>query len=314
MAKTPLMAALRRSCASRRRKRRRKGILRGGKGRSAPQAKTVRRIVLGAAMVIALAGSVLWLRDSALFSVDHVSITGLTGPAKPRIATALRATTSGMTTMHVDEGKLRAAVDDYPQVRRIEISRKGTHELRIHVVEWVPVGAVTAGGRRIPVAADGTLLEGLSTGRALAAVPVAKLPRGRTLRDGRGLEGVELLASAPAELRGRVERVALGARGLAVTLRQGPDLYFGTGDRLAAKWLAAAGVLADADARGARYVDLTVPEHPAAGGVQKTALPGEEGLTEDDPDTQATDESGLSVEENDATTPDPGDTEAQVEG
>jgi len=116
------------------------------------------------------------------------------------------------------------------------------------------------------------------------------------------------------ELRGRVERVSVGARGLAVTLRDGPDLYFGTGDRLAAKWLSAAGVLADEDARGAKYVDLTVPEHPAAGGVQQTALPGEEGLTEDDPSTEGTDVSGLSTDESDVTTPDSTNSDSQVEG
>src|SRR4051812_41285647 len=177
------MAALRRSSASRRRKRRRKSVLSGARRRSRPQATTVRRIVLGAVVVVALAGSLLWLRDSALFSVDQVSITGLSGPAKPRIAAALRTTAAGMSTLNVDEAKLRDAVDGYPQVRRVDISRNGTHGLRIHVVEWVPVGAVTAGGRRIPVAADGTLLEGLTTGRALATVPVTKVPRGRTLRD-----------------------------------------------------------------------------------------------------------------------------------
>jgi hypothetical protein len=73
-------------------------------------------------------------------------------------------------------------------------------------------------------------------------------------------------------------------------------------------------VLADGDARGARYVDLTVPEHPAAGGVQQTAQAGEEGLTEDDPSTTATDESGLSADGTNGTEPDSTDTQAPVEG
>jgi cell division septal protein FtsQ len=276
--------------------------------------KKLRPVLIGALALVALTASALWLRDSGLFSVNHVQITGLTGPAKPRIAAALRDTADGMSTMHVGEAKLRRAVDGYPQVRKLEFSRKGRHELRIHVVEWVPVGAVTAAGRRIPVAADGTLLEGLTTGRALATVPIRKVPSGRRLRDGRGLEGVALLSTAPVALRGRVQSVGLGARGLSVTLRDGPDLYFGTPDRLAAKWLSAAAVLADADAKGARYVDLTVPEHPAAGGVQQTALPGEEGLTADDPTTLNTDESGLSAGGTGAAAPDSGNTQAPAQG
>jgi hypothetical protein len=145
-------------------------------------------------------------------------------------------------------------------------------------------------------------------------VPVEKVPSGRHLSDGRGLEGVALLAAAPAVLRNRVERVAMSARGLSVTLRDGPDLYFGTAERLSAKWLSAVAVLADGDARGAKYVDLTVPEHPAAGGVQKSAQPGEAGLTADDPSTANTDESGLAVTGTGAAEPNSTDTQAPVEG
>jgi cell division protein FtsQ len=307
------MAALRRPFVSRRRKRRTKRRGRSGRGHSISSV-TVRRTIAGALATVLLVAGALWLRDSALFSVEKVDVSGLSGPAAPRVAAALRDTADGMSTLHVDQGKLRRSVADYPQVRDLEISRKGAHELRVHVVEWVPIGAVTAGGRRIPVAADGTLLAGLTTARALATVPVSRVPSGRRLRDDRGLEGVELLATAPAPLRARITRVSVGARGLAVTMRQGPDLYFGTPDRLDAKWLAAAGVLADADARGARYVDLTVPEHPAAGGVKQTAQPGEEGLTEDDPTTTGTDESGLSAAGTDGTTPDSESSDPQVEG
>ena len=56
-----------------------------------------------------------------------------------------------------------------------------------------------------------------------------------------------------------------------IRLRNGPVLYFGTVQRLTAKWAAIARVLADPDAAGATYLDATVPERVAAGGLEPTA-------------------------------------------
>ena len=46
----------------------------------------------------------------------------------------------------------------------------------------------------------------------------------------------------------------------------GPRLILGAGDRARAKWVAAARVLGDAGSQGATYVDVRLPEQPAAGG------------------------------------------------
>jgi hypothetical protein len=55
-------------------------------------------------------------------------------------------------------------------------------------------------------------------------------------------------------------------------MRNGPDLIFGDATDLEAKWAAAARVLADASSRGATYVDLRLPERPAAGGLPAQTL------------------------------------------
>ncbi|HWH94409.1 MAG TPA: cell division protein FtsQ/DivIB, partial [Baekduia sp.] len=80
------------------------------------------------------------------------------------------------------------------------------------------------------------------------------------------------LAAAPAALRDRVQRAATTrGGGLTLTLRNGPELRFGGADRLAAKWAAAAAVLADDASAGATYLDLRYPERPAAGGLEDPA-------------------------------------------
>ena len=65
-----------------------------------------------------------------------------------------------------------------------------------------------------------------------------------------------------------------------MTLKAGPELYFGDADRVTAKWAAAARVLADASSKGATYVDVRLPERPVAGGVAPDT-PGQPGPRSD---------------------------------
>jgi hypothetical protein len=93
------------------------------------------------------------------------------------------------------------------------------------------------------------------------------VPAGDRLSDPRATSAVEMLAAAPSALRARVENVWTGGHGLSARLRRGPLLYFGTTERLAAKWAAVTRVLEDPEAGGALYLDVRVPERTAAGGL-----------------------------------------------
>jgi len=81
-----------------------------------------------------------------------------------------------------------------------------------------------------------------------------------------GSRVVRLLAAAPYQLLAKVSQASDGgAHGLEAQLRNGPKVYFGSQDDLAAKWAAAAAVLADSGSSGADYIDVTVASRPAAG-------------------------------------------------
>ena len=54
---------------------------------------------------------------------------------------------------------------------------------------------------------------------------------------------------------------------MTLDLRDGPDLFFGSGEAARSKWMAAARVLAEPSAEGAVYLDLRIPGRVAAGGV-----------------------------------------------
>jgi cell division protein FtsQ len=91
------------------------------------------------------------------------------------------------------------------------------------------------------------------------------LPSTDEVKDAASLEALELLDIAPAVMRKAIAHVGPGAGGLTVYLHNGPQLYFGDTSRLHAKWAAVDRVLADPESRGASYLDVRLPERPAAG-------------------------------------------------
>ena len=212
---------------------------------SRPSLRTLLAVALS---VAGLAGGWMWLRDSQLVAVDEVVVSGASGPQAEQIRAAVRA-----------------AVATYPIVRDLRVQRDLPHGLRITVLQHVPVAAVQAAGRRTPVAADRTVLRGAAADGL--PVVVARTAPGDGRLDPRTARAVALLAVAPAALRARVERVAAGSRGWTATVRDGPMLVFGVAERLRAKWIAVARVLADRSSAGATYVDVRLPERPVAGGL-----------------------------------------------
>lgn len=245
-----------------------------------------RRFAAGALVVLAaLVPAGLWLRDSSLVSVDEVTVTGLSGPQAAAIRQALETAGREMSTLSVDEQALADAVRRFPVVAAVRADGRPPRRLEIAVEQRQPVGALANGDSRMAVAADGTILQGTLT-RDLPLVPVSSPPGGRTLAEPRALRMVALLGAAPAELRPRIASVEQGDRGLQARITDGPDLYFGAPSRLTAKWAAATRVLSDALARGATYLDLRIPERPAAGGLEPADVPA--APTETQPEVEVT--------------------------
>jgi hypothetical protein len=83
-----------------------------------------------------------------------------------------------------------------------------------------------------------------------------------------------VLAAAPPTLAGWIARAYEGHEGLTVAMRGGMLIYFGDDTRPHAKWLSAARVLASPSSTGASYIDVRLPERPAAGFPPGTQPPG----------------------------------------
>jgi cell division protein FtsQ len=240
-----------------------------------------RALPFAAAFLVLLVAGGLWLRDSAFFAVERVSVVGASGPDAPKVESALRKVARDMTTLHVDRDKLLQAVEGYPTVDDVDIDRDLPNTVTITVRERRPVAVVSVAGRRVPLTADGRLLKGATAAEDLPALALKDDP-GNSITDERGRRLLALVAAAPQQLRRRTERAYLGRHGLTLRMNKGPSLYFGTGQEIAAKWAAAARVLADPTAEGARYIDVRVPERAAAGGLaapepveQEEVVPGQ---------------------------------------
>jgi len=233
-------------------------------------------LAAGAALVLLLAGW-FWLRDASLVAVRTVEITGVEGTQGTRVRAALEEAARSMTTLHVRHGALETAAEPFSIVKRLEVSTDFPHTMRIHVVTNVAVGAVAVDSRRIAVTSDGTLLRDVAAPAGLPQIPLRVASVGDRLTERAAVAAVAALGAAPPPLRARVEAIEMTAdRGLTLQIAHGPLLVFGNGERLAAKWAAAAAVLADPDAAGASAIVVIAPERPAVTGLPDGAPVGGE--------------------------------------
>jgi cell division protein FtsQ len=263
-----------------------------------------------------LGGAYQLLRHSSLSAVERVQVRGLAsvhGADTAAIETALTSAAHGMSTLAVSPAALRAAVAAYPIVGAVRVHPSFPHGLRIEVIERPPVAALVVGGAQTAVAADGVVLGpgflsgslplvndgGSAATAASASAATSTLPPiGGSVRGASLLGALAILGAAPPALTHAVTRVYSGPKGLTVALRGGLLAYFGDATRPHAKWLSLVRVLADPSSAGAIYIDVRLPERPAAGFAPGTARPDAsssetEASGTSDPNTAAELASGL---------------------
>lgn len=209
-----------------------------------------------------------WLRDSAIVRVEHVTISGITIKDQGPLRAALTQAALRMTVLHVRTDALVRAAAPWHTVRSIEASATVPHNLHLRVIEYQPA-AVAVGPDRRPVAitADGSLLGGFPVDRPLPVLVLAEPPQPPRLRAPDAQALVMILDQTPPQLGPRLTQLAQSPdRGVVVSLARAPDIVFGDGTDTAIKWQAALRVLADPASFGARYVDVSLPQRPVAGG------------------------------------------------
>jgi hypothetical protein len=137
----------------------------------------------------------------------------------------------------------------------------------------LPVAVLFCGGESRVVTAGGVVLGSRLASPALPVVPCSREPlTGGRVRDARVLSYLTVMGAAPAALAHQVQRLYSGPYGVTALMRDGLLVYFGGSTRPHAKWDSLATVLADPGAAGAAYIDVRLPERPAAGASQSGLL------------------------------------------
>lgn len=233
-------------------------------------ARLRRPFLIAAVAGVALGSLFLWFRDSPLVAVETVTVTGLTTGEAPRVKAALVAAARDMTTLHVRVDEMERAASPYAVVKSIRAVPDFPHGLRIEVTEHRPVAVIRPpeGGAPVPVAADGTLLRGLVVDHALPDLRADGLPAADRVTEAQALDRLSVIAAAPGPLARRIRTVVEErGKGAVALMRGGPAVVLGAVAGLRTKWESAARVLADPSSQGASYVDVRIPERPAAGGL-----------------------------------------------
>ncbi len=216
----------------------------------------------------------LWFRKSGLVAVEKVRISGVSGAQGHAIEAALRQAAHGMSTLDLDTGALRAAVAQFAIVRGLHTSTHFPHTLVIAVTERPAAAALVIGNVRTAVAADGFVLGPAVLTSGLPSVSARWQPQpGQSVHEGGVLAELAVIGAAPKALAARVSSAYTGAHGLTVAMRNGLLVYFGDAERAHAKWLALERVLLDEGSVGAGYIDVRLPERPAAGGFPEGVPP-----------------------------------------
>ncbi len=246
-----------------------------------------RRLVALAALGLLALGGWLGLRDSALFSVDQVSVVGLSRNALPAVSDELLAAAHAQTTTDFSIAALRSALARYTLIDDVRAQTHFPHGVRIEVIERHPIARLVVAGEWFALAADGTVVTGLGRLGHLAVLHSISYPWNGHSRDRFVALALRVLADAPARLRHRAVSVTIADGALTIHLHRGPRLIFGNDALLHAKWDAAAAVLADPGSRGASYIDLHLPSRPAAQVADPATSGSAAGSTGSSPTTPA---------------------------
>lgn len=224
-----------------------------------------RLIALGLLGLVLVAGYYLWLRDSSLFAVEQVEVKGASTDAE-QIGAAVSEAAQGMTTLNIDDEKLRTAVSQFPTVASVKADTTLLHKLTVTVTERPPVARVELGGEAVAVSADAYLLRRLEADTAELPLIEGAEESGRL--DAEGAAQAAIVGAAPEQLRGVIDSASWSEDrgGVVLVMEDAPELRFGDGSEAERKWRAVAAVLTEPERGSPAYVDVRVPERPVSGG------------------------------------------------
>jgi cell division protein FtsQ len=237
-----------------------------------------RVLLLAFAAAAAVAIGLVLARETSMFAVERIDVSGGTPGVTRQVKQAL-ADVSGRSLLKVDATELAAVVEALPTVREAALDRAFPNALRVVVVPERAVAVARQGAVSWLVSDRGRVMHRIRRGHPLP-LPRIWVPKSVRLEPG-GLASGELMtavtAVAPldaARFPGRVATVSSTAQRLTMRLRSGLHLQLGEPSQVRLKLAIAAKIMPLLEA-GTVYLDVSVPERPVAGTTLNSEVEGE---------------------------------------
>ena len=232
-----------------------------------------RSVLLAVALLVGAAAAYLVARETSVFAVRRVDVSGAPPAVALQVQQALRSEL-GTSLLRIDLGQARATLTSLPTVQGVSFDRAFPHTLRVVVVPERPVAVVRQGALSWLVSARGRVMASLAHG-ARPALPRIWVGRGLSFTVGAlvdaavrpALDAVRPLAAI--RFPARVTAVETAGGELVLKLRSGIEVRLGDARDVPLKLAVAANVLPLVDS-STRYVDVSVPDRPVAGTQPET--------------------------------------------
>jgi cell division protein FtsQ len=234
-------------------------------------APTRRSLGIGIGVLAVALGAYLIARETPLFAIDRIEVTG----ASPRVAGQVRQALQsfvGRPLVGLDGSSVLREVDALPTVVHASYDRAFPHTLHLSVVPERPAAVLRRGADSWLVSARGRVIERLP-GTELPKLPRVWLATRTPVRSGAELStgGTAVAARAlglAGAFRTRVASASYTAGVLVFHLRSGLQVLLGNGADIQLKLAVANRVLMQLPS-GSTFLDVSVPGRAVAG----TGLP-----------------------------------------
>jgi hypothetical protein len=253
----------------------------GGRVRGSMFARALpsgRALLLGFALLAAGALAYAGARETSLFALKSIQISGAPPHVAAHVRTALEPL-AGRSLLAVNRGEIERRLAGLSDVAGVSFDRDFPHTLRVFVSPAHSIAVLRRGASAWIVSSDGRVV------RTAGLLGAPKLPRiwiprtaavdiGMPVGDADAARAVQALAIARGAGFGtRVAVVRSTDRELTFVLAAGPELRFGDSASMPLKLAVVKRVLPLVQATSA-YLDVTVPARPIAGGNPQVATLG----------------------------------------
>ena len=229
-----------------------------------------RSLLVGFGLLALAVGGYFVARETSMFSVRQMEVTGARPSVVRRVDEAL-APLSGKSLLTVDAAAIDRHLQRLPDVSLISYDRAFPHTARIVVSAERPAAVLRHGAGAWLVTERGRVLRSLDDPArwSLPRIWVANepVPDGELLTDEAALAPALVLGrvlAADRDLFAQVARARDVEGELVLVLRSGPELRLGRGEDIPLQLAVAQRVLRIVEGE-ADYVDVSVPERAVVG-------------------------------------------------